>query len=207
MDTEPGVRKNDLVGEIYQVAMQGGEDEAGRFGGDYPAIAPMLPTGKDAGAAHLTWDDRPFERGAGAFFELAGCCRCYHVSPCRSIFLGEPPFDMRAAEEAPLEGIHDGIEAAQGREYRRRRGPRLCAVLARHGVHREGRCGYPTGLSYPPDRGERTFSIRDTDDTGLRPNMTFHFAGAVDGGLEPGDYGDLARQGNRSGRMPCRLPV
>ena len=31
------------------------------------------------------------------------------------------------------------------------------------------------GLSYPPDWGERTFSIRPDDMTVLLPNMTFHF--------------------------------
>ena len=78
----------------------------------------------------------------------------------------------------------------------RRRGPgtppgtwprAFYAVLARRGVHREGRCGYPIGLSYPPDWGERTYSIRDTDDTVLRPNMTFHFMPGLwmeDWGLE-----------------------
>jgi len=46
----PGLRKNDLVAEIYASAIRGTED----FGGDYPAIVPLLPTGKDAAAAHLT---------------------------------------------------------------------------------------------------------------------------------------------------------
>ena len=184
---EPGMRKNDLVGEIYRVAMAGGEDEEGRFGGDYPAIVPLLPTGKDAGAPHLTWDDRAFERGAGTFFELAGCRKRYHVPLSRSIFLGEPPPEVRAAEEALLEGIHDGIEAARAGNTAGDVARAFYAVLARRGVHREGRCGYPIGLSYPPDWGERTYSIRDTDDTVLRPNMTFHFMPGLwmeDWGLE-----------------------
>ena len=43
---EPGLPKNVLVGEIYRVACVGHE---GKFG-DYPAIVPMLPSGKDASA-------------------------------------------------------------------------------------------------------------------------------------------------------------
>ena len=60
-------------------------------------------------------------------------------------------------------------------------------VLSKHGVKREGRCGYPIGISYPPDWGERTYSIRPEDDTILKPNMTFHFMPALwmkDWGLE-----------------------
>jgi len=42
-------------------------------------------------------------------------------------------------------------------------------------------------LSYPPDWGERTLSLRRGDQTALRQNMTFHFMPALwldDGGLE-----------------------
>ena len=68
---EPGVRKNDLVAEILRTAIGGTEE----FGGDYSAFVPLLPTGEDASAPHLTWDDKPFESGAGTFFELGGA---YH---------------------------------------------------------------------------------------------------------------------------------
>jgi ectoine hydrolase len=51
--------------------------------------------------------------------------------------------------------------------------------LQKHGIHREGRCGYPIGLSYPPDWGERTASIRAEDETVLQPGMTFHFMPAL----------------------------
>lgn len=39
--------------------------------------------------------------------------------------------------------------------------------------------GYPVGLSYPPDWGERTASIRPEDTTVLEAGMTFHFMPAL----------------------------
>ena len=39
--------------------------------------------------------------------------------------------------------------------------------------------GYPIGLSYPPDWGERTASIRTEDSTVLEPGMVFHFMPAL----------------------------
>ncbi|MFQ5623667.1 MAG: ectoine hydrolase DoeA [Paracoccaceae bacterium] len=186
-DMAPGVRKNELVAGIFQTAIWGAEDEDGAFGGDYPAIVPLLPTGKDATAAHLTWDDRKFETGAGTFFEIAGCYRRYHAPLCRTIFLGQPPKEMLEAEEAVLEGIADGIEAARPGNTAGDVARAFYAVLEKRGIEREGRCGYPIGLSYPPDWGERTFSIRPTDTTVLEPNMTFHFMPALwmeDWGLE-----------------------
>ena len=96
----PGLRKTELVVEIYRAGLLGSEDEEGIFGGDYPAIVPLLPTGMDATAAHLTWDDQKLEAGAGTSLEIAGCYRRYHAPLCRTVYLGTPPKDMLAAEEA-----------------------------------------------------------------------------------------------------------
>jgi ectoine hydrolase len=60
-------------------------------------------------------------------------------------------------------------------------------TLERHGFYKENRCGYSIGLSYPPDWGERTMSLRRGDETVLEPGMCLHFMPALwldDGGLE-----------------------
>ncbi|HSF95802.1 MAG TPA: M24 family metallopeptidase [Thermohalobaculum sp.] len=184
---EPGKRKNEVAAEIYHTGIWGAEFEGVSFGGDYASIAPLMPTGKDATAAHLTWNDSVFQKGLGTFFEIAGVYRRYHAPLCRTVFLGTPPKDMLAAEEAVLEGIHDGIEAARPGNTAGDVARAFYAVLQKRGIKREGRCGYPIGISYPPDWGERTFSIRPVDETVLEPGMTFHFMPALwmeDWGLE-----------------------
>ena len=80
----PGLRKNVLVANIFHTAIRGTEE----YGGDYAAIVPLLPTGIDASAPHLTWDDRPFESDAVTFFEIAGCYRRYHCPLSRTVYLG-----------------------------------------------------------------------------------------------------------------------
>ena len=52
---EVGMRKCDLVAEIYDAGIRGIDGA----GGDYPALVPLLPSGADASAPHLTWDDKP----------------------------------------------------------------------------------------------------------------------------------------------------
>ncbi|PRY24528.1 ectoine hydrolase [Aliiruegeria haliotis] len=171
----PGVRKNDLVADILHAGITGVGDDWG----DYPAIVPLTPSGLDATAAHLTWNGTPMREGEATFFELSGCYRRYHAPLCRTVFLGTPPDDVRRVEAAQIEGIAAGLEAA-------RAGNRTCdianafmAVMARCGIERSGRMGYPVGLSYPPDWGERTASIRSEDETVLEPGMTFHFMPAL----------------------------
>ena len=179
----PGVRKNELAAEIMAAGVSGvGEDW-----GDYPAIVPLMPSGSDAAAPHLTWNGDEMRQGEVTFFELAGCFRRYHVPLSRSVFLGTPPDHIKRGEAALVEGLEAGLDVA-------RAGNRTCDianalgdVMARAGIERGARCGYPIGLSYPPDWGERTMSLRENDTSVLKPGMTFHFMPGLwmdDWGLE-----------------------
>jgi ectoine hydrolase len=168
---EPGVPKNEIVAEIYRDAVRGVE---GAWG-DYPAIVPLLPSGSDAAAPHLTWDGRPFATGEATFFEISGCYRRYHAPFCRTLFLGTPPDFLKRAEAALVEGLEAGLEAARAGNRACDVANALAAPLEAAGIERGARCGYPIGLSYPPDWGERTISLRSEDTTVLEPNMTFHF--------------------------------
>ena len=106
---EPGLLKNELVAEIFASGIRGAEG----VGGDYPAIVPLLPTGIEASAAHLTWNDKSFERGAAMYFEFAGCVNHYHAPLCRTVNLDKPPQSLLGAEQAVLEGVAAGIEPAR----------------------------------------------------------------------------------------------
>ena len=171
----PGVRKNDLVADIMHAGISGVDDDWG----DYPAIMPLTPSGLDATAAHLTWDGAPMQNGEATFFELSGCYRRYHAPLCRTVFLGTPPDEMRRVEAAQMEGIEAGLQAARPGNQTGDIANAFMAVMAKHGIERSGRMGYPIGLSYPPDWGERTASIRSEDTTILKPGMTFHFMPAL----------------------------
>ncbi|MFT4726225.1 MAG: ectoine hydrolase [Granulosicoccus sp.] len=180
---EPGLKKNELVAAIYAASIEGVDD----CWGDYPAIVPLTPSGMDATAPHLTWDDSPMKSGECTFFEIAGVHKRYHCPQSRTLFLGEPPDKYRRAEAAVLEAVDAGLAMAKPGN--------LCADIAnafnstlnKHGLKKDNRCGYAIGLSYPPDWGERTMSFRSNDQTILQAGMTFHFMPALwldDGGLE-----------------------
>jgi len=186
---EPGLAKSKLVSEIYRVGTEGWTDGQGTvFGGDYPAIVPLLPTGSDAAAPHLTWDDTPFRKGEGTFFEIAGCYKRYHAPLSRTVFLGTPPKEFVRGESALLEGIENGLAVAKPGNRCADIAMALGAAMDKYGFDRGGaRCGYPIGISYPPDWGERTMSLRPSDETILEPGMTFHFMPGMwmdDWGLE-----------------------
>ncbi|WP_456813881.1 M24 family metallopeptidase [Bradyrhizobium sp. USDA 4529] len=52
-------------------------------------------------------------------------------------------------------------------------------VLARHGLAKEGRLGYPIGIGYLPSVAERTANLRKGDETVLEPGMCFHMMPAL----------------------------
>lgn len=168
---EPGIRKSDLVAEIYDAGIRGVDG----FGGDYAAIVPLLPSGADASAPHLTWDDKPMKSGEGTFFEIAGCYRRYHCPLSRTVFLGKPTQAFLDAEKATLEGMEAGLAAAKPGNVCEDIANAFFAVLKKYGIVKDNRTGYSIGLSYPPDWGERTMSLRSGDRNELRPGMTFHF--------------------------------
>lgn len=180
---EPGLPKNVLVAEIQKQAILG----AGGHWGDYCAIVPMLPSGIDATAPHLTWDDRPFKNNEGTFFELGGCYKRYHAPLSRTVYLGKPPQKFLDAESAVSDATEAGLSQCKPGVTCGEVAEAFFGTLQKRGFHKDSRAGYSIGLSYPPDWGERTLSIRRGDRTVLEPNMTLHFMPALwldDGGLE-----------------------
>lgn len=180
---EPGLPKNRLVAEILAAGVLGAE---GHWG-DYPAIVPMTPSGLDASAPHLTWNDRPMQAGEAHFFEIAGVYRRYHCPQSRTLFFGEPPAHYRRAEAAVQEASEDALARARPGALCEEVAGAFYDRLQRHGFTKDSRTGYSIGLSYPPDWGERTLSLRRGDTTALRPGMVLHFMPALwleDGGIE-----------------------
>ena len=180
---EPGMRKNDLIADIYHASVTGAD---GHWG-DYPAIVPMAPSGLDATAPHLTWDDSPLKPGESTFFEIAGAHRRYQCPQSRTLFLGKPPQKYLDAEKAVLEAVEAGLEQARPGNRCEDIAEAFNSTLNKLGFAKDSRCGYAIGLSYPPDWGERTMSFRRGDVSVMQPGMTFHFMPALwldDGGLE-----------------------
>ncbi|SFL12119.1 M24 family metallopeptidase [Shimia haliotis] len=165
-----GRLKHDLVAEVQAAGITGTNGIAG----DYPAIAPIAPSGLEASASHITWNDRPLTRGEATYFEVSGCFRRYHAPASRTLYLGDPPADIRRAEEAILRAIDDTFAAAKPGATCEDVAACVYESFARAGYEKANRTGYPIGLSYPPDWGERTMSLRPGDTTELMENMTFH---------------------------------
>lgn len=165
-----GVRESDAAAAIYNGLIGGPEG----FGGDYPAIVPLMPSGDYTGTPHLSWSDRQFEAGDPVIIELAGCKHRYHCPMARTVTVGEPDPEMaetaavvREGLQAALDAVEPGVTAGEVEAV-------WSESIAKHGIEKDSRLGYSTGIGYPPDWGEHTVSLRPGDETVLEPGMTFH---------------------------------
>jgi Xaa-Pro aminopeptidase len=149
------------------------------FGGDYSSICPMLPTGVGTSTPHLTWNDAPFETGEATILELAGVRRRYHCPMARTVHLGAPPRRLADTAEVVVEGLDNAIAAAKPGATCEEVESAWRRTIERHGIVKDSRIGYSTGLNYPPDWGESTLSLRPGDRTVLEPNMTLHIIPGV----------------------------
>lgn len=107
----PGVRECDAVAAVYQAQMSGTPE----FGGDYPAIVPMMPTGEKTSAPHLTWTDEPYKNEQMVNLELAACRHRYHCPIARTAYLGKnPPEKLVELAGHTVEGLNLTLAGIDG---------------------------------------------------------------------------------------------
>ncbi|MDX1609447.1 MAG: M24 family metallopeptidase [Halofilum sp. (in: g-proteobacteria)] len=167
---EPGTRQCDAAAAIFQAQISGTE----QFGGDYTSIVPMLPSGEGTNTPHLTWNDGPFNKGEATIIEIAGCYRRYHCPMARTVQLGKPPKRLADTAAVVVEGLEAAMDAARPGNTAEQVERAWRDTIERHGIKKDSRIGYSTGLNYPPDWGEGTISLRPGDKTELQENMVLH---------------------------------
>jgi len=165
-----GVRQCDAAAAISQAQITGTD----QFGGDYPAIVPLLPTGAAADTPHLTWHQGTFTENEAVVVELTGAHNRYHCPLARTVALGKPSKDLDYVAQATAEGLNNVLDTIRPGVATRELASTWNWTLAKYGLEKPSRLGYSIGIGYPPDWGERTISIRTEDETILETNMTFH---------------------------------
>jgi ectoine hydrolase len=171
----PGVPQNQVIAEVYHAQIMG----VAGAGGDYAAICPLMPVGEGTGTPHLTWSDEPLPDSGLAILEIAGVRRRYHTALTRTVHFGKPPTAYLDTAKTIVEGVDAGLDLARPGNTCEQVEAAWQAVLRKNGLKKESRVGYPVGIAYPPDWGERTASLRPGDKTELQPGMCFHFMAGV----------------------------
>lgn len=165
-----GKRQCDVMAELYKVTI-GGTPE---IGGTFPCKPPNAMVGEICTAPHLSWSDKPLQSGEIFYIEQGGVRHRYHSPLSRCIYLGKPSQKMRDTTAVIVEGLEAALAAVKPGATLESIEDAWRRVIARHGIVKDSRLGYPVGIGFPPTWGELTCSIRKGDKTVLEPGMSFH---------------------------------
>ncbi|HLI11614.1 MAG TPA: Xaa-Pro peptidase family protein [Alphaproteobacteria bacterium] len=171
----PGVRQCDVMAEVYRVTTAGLPE----FGGTFPCKPPNAMVGEYCAAPHLSWTDAPLKGGDLFYIELGGVRHRYHAPLSRCIYLGTPPSRMSDVAKVIAEGLQAVLDKVRPGVACEELAAVWKTVIARHGIEKDSRIGYPVGIGYPPTWGELTASLRAGDRTVLESGMTFHCIPAI----------------------------
>ena len=167
---KPGIRQNEVSGDIQQALLTGTND----MGGEYAGLGIILASGVSASASHLTPTDKKFNHNEGTIIELGGVKNRYHCPMSRTVYIGKPDPKINETLKITNEAVENAIRYIKPGNTAHDVAMAFWDVLAKYGLEKDSRCGYSIGLGYPPDWGEHTLSIRKNDMTVLKHNVTFH---------------------------------
>lgn len=171
----PGVRQCDVMAEVYRVTTAGLPE----FGGTFPCKPPNAMVSELCAAPHLSWTDAPLVENDIFYIEMGGVRHRYHSPLSRCIYLGRPTARMQHVAGVIAEGLNAVLDKVKPGVLCEELAAVWNAVIAKEGLVKDSRIGYPVGIGFPPTWGELTASIRVGDKTVLQEGMTFHCIPAI----------------------------
>ena len=133
----PGIRQCDAVADIQKALFNGTKE----FGGDYPSIATLLPTGKGTSASHLTATEDKFVSGEATIIEIAGAYKRYHCPMARTVLLGAKDQKKIDTMKATNEALDAGIKATKPGNTVDDIAQKFWGVLDKYNIKKESRTG------------------------------------------------------------------
>ena len=167
---KPGIREADVAAAVLAAQVRGVDGTSGHL----PSSPPYLLRGKRGACAHLSWGDGVFGEGESAYLELLGCRHRYQVTLSRALHFGTPPRRVVNAARASIAAIEVALATARPGATCADVANAMLGIIRKHGIEKSTRCGYGTGIAYPPTSGERSYSLHPGERSPLAAGMTFH---------------------------------
>ena len=168
-----GVIDGDIAGAAFEAMA--------RAGSEYPCLSPIVTSGRRSGMLHTTHKRHTIQPGDNVLLEIGACVQRYTAPQMRTLTIGPPSAEVRAAADACLSALNAVLEAM---------GPGVAARDAAAAGRRElaaagddlvfhGTFGYGIGAGFPPNWADGSGFIRSDEDSVLKPGMVFHHPVAV----------------------------
>ncbi len=166
-----GVKESEAAANVYHAVVRGTD----KVTGDHPAIFPIMPSNERTSAAHLGWNpDREYAEGDIILLELCGVRYRYHCPLSRTVYIGDPPKELKEIADVVIDGIAKTLDFVRPGVTAEEIEAKWREAISGSRVVKPSRLGYAYGLNYVPDWGEHTVSLRPGDKTIMKPGMTIH---------------------------------
>ncbi|MDE2901901.1 MAG: Xaa-Pro peptidase family protein, partial [Chloroflexota bacterium] len=168
-----GVTDGEVAGAAFEAMA--------RAGSEYPCLSPIVTSGGRSGMLHTTHKRHAILAGDNVLLEIGACVQRYTAPQMRTLTIGPPAAEVRAAADACLAALNAVLEAM---------GPGRAARDAAEAGWRElraagddlvfhGTFGYGIGAGFPPNWADGSGFVRSDEDSMLEPGMVFHHPVAV----------------------------
>ena len=168
-----GVSDGDVAGAAFEAMA--------RAGSEYPCLTPIVTSGRRSGMLHTTHKRHTIQSGDNVLLEIGACVQRYTAPQMRTLTIGPPSAEVRAAADACLAALNAVLEAmgpgVAAREAADAGWRKLAA--AGDGLVFHGTFGYGIGAGFPPNWADGSGFIRSDEDSVLEPGMVFHHPVAV----------------------------
>lgn len=161
----PGLREADAIAEIAGTLARG---VGGKVGTRIVNI--NLCSSPRTGTSHILWSEDVFRAGSQINIELGGVRHTYCGAIMRTFSIGTPSDRLRRLHEAEVEGLEAVLSMVRPGVTCSDVANAFYRTIRKRGFKKESRCGYPIGINWM----EHTASLKDSDMTVLKANMTFH---------------------------------
>ncbi|WOH52457.1 Xaa-Pro peptidase family protein [Bradyrhizobium sp. sBnM-33] len=161
----PGVREADAAAEIIATLVRGTN---GKPGTDLSSF--FLCASPRSATAHIRWGEDIFRQGSQINLEFGGVRHGYISALMRTFSIGKPSDRLRRVHEGEVAGLEAALATVKPGATCGDVAAVFNTTLKKYGFEKKSRCGYAIGIDWT----EPTASLRDDDQTVLKPNMTFH---------------------------------
>ncbi len=151
-------------------------------GCEYTGLPHHIMSGYRYDVCHANWCPKEIQRGELVLLELYGCMERYHATQMRTISIGEPADEVRAAVDVVTKAQEAGFAlmrpGASAREVDA--ATRLPIRTIRPDYY--NRTGYSTGIGFPPKTAEwEALDFNEQEDWELQEGMVFHMLALASG--------------------------
>ncbi|NIA69384.1 aminopeptidase P family protein [Pelagibius litoralis] len=169
-----GVTEADVAAAVFHAGVAAGCE--------YTGLPHHIMSGYRYDVCHANWGPKVIRRGELVLLELYGCVERYHATQMRTISMGPPSDQVKAATDIVIAAQDAALAAMKPGASAREVDALVRAPIRKIRPDYFNRSGYSTGIGFPPRTAEwEALDFNEQDDWEIKQGMVFHMLALASG--------------------------